>query len=106
MSEVREAYHAVDLQNKENPECVIELWSGWFSLWGQQRGERETSGLLQVTRELLVSGASLSFYMFAGGTNFGFWAGQLGGPLVPVITSYGMLLYEHYLNFSISRNCQ
>lgn len=62
------------------PLMVTEFWSGWFDHWGERHhiaaGGIPTSLLsLRTFREILASGSSFNFYMFHGGTNFGFMNG-------------------------------
>jgi beta-galactosidase len=64
----------------EGPQMVTEFWSGWFDHWGEEHhlsaGGLPTSRLSQFTLDqILASGASVNFYMFHGGTNFGFMNG-------------------------------
>ncbi|KAJ8322359.1 hypothetical protein KUTeg_000830, partial [Tegillarca granosa] len=48
------------------PLMVTEFWSGWFDQW------KEFGSTL---KKILEKGASVNFYMFYGGTNFGFMSG-------------------------------
>jgi len=80
----------------EGPLMVTEFWSGWFDHWGE-RHHIAMAGLPTIVfsrkalEKSLAAGASLNFYMFHGGTNFGFmngandfsWSGYQ-----PDITSY------------------
>lgn len=75
----------------ENPLVVSELWSGWFDNWGAGRHNHKTAARLDSTlHQLTAVGASgLSHWMWAGGTNFGFWGGRtVGGDTVHMTTSY------------------
>jgi beta-galactosidase GanA len=65
------------------PLYVSEFWPGWFDNWGDkhhtmtiQHFEREVSNII------FQMNSSINFYMFTGGTNFGFMNGG------HVITSY------------------
>ncbi len=66
-----------------------EFWNGWFDEWGghhHRTTDVEAAGNLE---ELLNRGASVNFYMFHGGTNFGFTNGANDkGTYRPIITSY------------------
>jgi beta-galactosidase len=72
------------LQRQPNkPLYVFEFWTGWFDRWAQkhhtmsiQRFEKEVSDIIFKVN------SSINFYMFIGGTNFGFMNGG------HVITSY------------------
>ena len=74
---------------KDAPEMCTEFWCGWFDHFG---GKHHTRGYKSVLKELsafLDRGASFNFYMFHGGTNFGFTAGaNFDSRYRPTITSY------------------
>jgi hypothetical protein len=75
----------------DNPMIVSELWSGWFDNWGASRHNHKTAARLdQILHQLLAVGASgFSHWMWAGGTNFGYWGGRtVGGDSVHMTTSY------------------
>lgn len=75
----------------ENPMIVSELWSGWFDNWGSSRQTRKSPAKLDVTlHQLAAVGASgFSHWMWAGGTNFGYWGGRtVGGDTIHMTTSY------------------
>ena len=64
----------------EGPLMVTEFWSGWFDHWGEQRhvsadGSDSIQRSVDALNEILAAGASINFYMFHGGTNFGFMNG-------------------------------
>jgi beta-galactosidase len=64
----------------EGPRMVTEFWSGWFDHWGEPHhisadGEASIERSVQTLDAILATGASLNFYMFHGGTNFGFMNG-------------------------------
>jgi len=75
----------------ENPMIVSELWSGWFDSWGASRQTRKSPEKLDVTLHQLtaVGSSGFSHWMWAGGTNFGYWGGRtVGGDSVHMTTSY------------------
>ncbi|XP_061169879.1 beta-galactosidase-1-like protein 2 [Saccostrea echinata] len=75
----------------EFPLFVMEYWSGWFDEWGRPHsGDLPTERLKEILTKLLEKGASINFYMFRGGTNFGFMNGgnYLHKQYSPVTTSY------------------
>lgn len=75
----------------ENPMIVSELWSGWFDNWGSSRHTHKTAARLDITLHQLtaVGAAGFSHWMWAGGTNFGFWGGRtVGDDMVFMTTSY------------------
>jgi beta-galactosidase len=75
----------------DNPMIVSELWSGWFDSWGASRHNHKTAEKLDITLHQLtaVGCAGFSHWMWAGGTNFGYWGGRtVGGDGVFMTTSY------------------
>jgi hypothetical protein len=71
-------------QNQPNkPVSVTEYQPGWFDNWGGKHHTVTLQHFEQVVTEAVFKvNASLNFYMFIGGTNFGFMNGG------HVITSY------------------
>lgn len=78
-----------DFLGKPGPLMVMEFWNGWFTAWGDdhyQHTEIESSA-----KELdnILSMGHVNFYMFHGGTHFGFSSGSnYYENLSPDITSY------------------
>lgn len=75
-------------QRKE-PLMCMEFWNGWFNNWGQSIIKRNAEETAREVRAVLEEG-SINFYMFQGGTNFGFYNGcsDNQGKPEPQITSY------------------
>ena len=71
----------------DRPVMVAEFWVGWFDHWGEKHHKVNTNELVELIERVLDTGASINFYMFVGGTNFGFWNGANFGS-IPTITSY------------------
>ena len=69
------------------PVMVAEFWVGWFDHWGENHHKIDTNEIVDLVEKILDTGASINFYMFVGGTNFGFWNGANFG-YIPTITSY------------------
>ncbi len=66
-----------------------EFWSGWFDHWREHHHIRPAEEIVQCVREFAELGASFNFYMFHGGTNFGFTNGANYYDFYqPTITSY------------------
>ncbi|MGK9254006.1 glycoside hydrolase family 35 protein [Paenibacillus humicus] len=73
----------------DQPLMCMEYWNGWFDHWGEEHHTRDAADTAQVLDEMLAAGASVNFYMFHGGTNFGFYSGaNHGEKFEPTITSY------------------
>lgn len=71
------------------PNIVMEFWNGWFDHWGEEHHTRDPQDAADTFAEMLENGDSVNFYMFHGGTNFGFYNGaNHGGKYEPTITSY------------------
>lgn len=73
----------------KHPYMCMEFWDGWFNNWGDPIIKRDPEETANEVREVLKWG-SINFYMFYGGTNFGFYNGcsDMGERDVPQITSY------------------
>jgi len=72
----------------DQPVFVPELYTAWFSGWGQPIATRHasTEAVVEWTSFLLQNDASFCYYMFHGGTTFGFFNGC--NEYLPVQTSY------------------
>jgi hypothetical protein len=74
------------------PLMVTEFWCGWFDHWEELHHTLPNDVFKQYVTSILNNGASINFYMFTGGTNFGFWNGAnsnySGKSYAPIITSY------------------
>lgn len=69
------AFQALESLPGRGPKMCTEFWCGWFDHFG---GKHHTRGYKSVLKELnafLDRGAGFNFYMFHGGTNFGFTNG-------------------------------
>lgn len=73
---------------ENKPLMCMEFWVGWFDAWGDSETHR--SDLEQNKKDLddLMRLGNLNFYMFEGGTNFGFMSGRNGGSKTGDVTSY------------------
>ncbi|WNQ11418.1 beta-galactosidase [Paenibacillus aurantius] len=59
----------------EDPLMCMEYWNGWFDHWLKPHHTRDAADVADVFARMLRAGASVNFYMFHGGTNFGFYNG-------------------------------
>ncbi len=75
---------------RENqPLMCTEYWNGWFDHWYEEHHTREDDDTAKVFEEMLQQKASVNFYMFHGGTNFGFTNGaNYDKGIQPTVTSY------------------
>ena len=75
----------------EGPNMCMELYPGWFTHWLADFKTRKTEDVLKTLKELLDRGDSFNYYMFHGGTNFGFMSGANNhgkDGYKPAMTSY------------------
>ena len=77
----------------EGPDFCMEFWNGWFDHWGEEHHTRPAADAAAELDAMLKAGASVNFFVFCGGTNFGFTAGANGngdrpGDYAPTVTSY------------------
>ncbi|MFE6078907.1 beta-galactosidase family protein [Paenibacillus sp. NPDC057886] len=90
-SGTREAFSKLRQYQQDRPLMCMEYWNGWFDHWGEAHHTRDAADVAQVFEEMLEAHASVNFYMFHGGTNFGFYNGancQQKDQYEPTITSY------------------
>lgn len=59
----------------DEPLLCGEYWAGWFDHWGEPRAADDAAVQVNDAEWMVRNGVSLNFYMFHGGTNFGFWNG-------------------------------
>lgn len=59
------------------PIWIMEYWAGWFDWWGEGRNLFDDDDFEAGFKAIHDSGGSVNFYMFHGGTNFGFTNGAL-----------------------------
>lgn len=69
------------------PLINTEFYPGWLDIWGQGHSRVPTGAIVKTLDEMLAVGANVNFYMFYGGTNFGFTSGADPG-YQPQPTSY------------------
>ncbi len=87
----QEAFAAHRSRRPDEPDFCMEFWDGWFDHWGEQHHARPGSEVADELSAMLKTGASVNFYMFHGGTNFGFTNGANGNTAAeysPTVTSY------------------
>lgn len=79
----------VDRFVKGTTKMCAEFWCGWFDHWGEEHRTRTSEDVLKDLEPFFANGWSFNFYMFHGGTNFGFMNGANGGEkYMPTVTSY------------------
>jgi len=79
---------------KGGPPVNSEFYPGWLAHWQEPHPKVNSSDVVKQMNSMLSMNASFSFYMFHGGTNFGFTSGantdETGGNVgyLPQLTSY------------------
>lgn len=90
------SFSYLDTIQPDKPRMCGEFWCGWFDHWGGKHSTRPLESIEDGLNEFFELDASINFYMFHGGTNFGFWAGaNYHDKYYPTITSYD---YDALLN--------
>ncbi|MBQ8209464.1 MAG: beta-galactosidase [Clostridia bacterium] len=73
----------------EGPIMCSEFWSGWFDQWGYRHYERKPQDAARSLQRIMADDASVSAYMFCGGTNFGWMNGaNFDTEYKPIVNSY------------------
>jgi beta-galactosidase len=88
-SRPEEGFAELRRQQPSGPLMCTEFWIGWFDRWGGVHAERGAEDAAHTLDRMLAADASVNFYMFHGGTNFGFTNGANDkGHYRATITSY------------------
>ncbi|ETP70319.1 hypothetical protein G159_01975 [Planococcus glaciei CHR43] len=88
-SRVDESFNALEAFKPGSPKMVAEFWIGWFDYWSGEHTVRSGDDVAAVFKEIMDKNISVNFYMFHGGTNFGFMNGANHYDIYyPTITSY------------------
>lgn len=76
-SEVEFNFNKLREVQATGPLVNSEFYTGWLTHW-QEKNARRSGFDLEKTLKIMLRdhNASVNFYMFFGGTNFGFWAGK------------------------------
>ena len=75
----------------KGPYFIPEFYPGWLDSWGEKHSVVPVQSFLGKYDTLLMAGASVSFYMFHGGTTFGFMNGanyNREHPILPQPSTY------------------
>uniref|UniRef100_A0A914VTW2 Beta-galactosidase n=1 Tax=Plectus sambesii TaxID=2011161 RepID=A0A914VTW2_9BILA len=85
---INSSFEAQRKFSAHGPLVNSEFYPGWLVLWGQNGGFNLPSiqEIVKSSKYMYDLGASFNYYMFHGGTNFGYWNGA--ETQAPVITSY------------------
>uniref|UniRef100_A0A0X3PRQ2 Beta-galactosidase n=2 Tax=Schistocephalus solidus TaxID=70667 RepID=A0A0X3PRQ2_SCHSO len=81
-----------DLENFQpnHPLVNSEFYTGWFDTWGGGRHMTPAEQLVVASETIwnYSTRVSLNYYMFHGGSNFGFWSGGPSASNAAITTSY------------------
>jgi len=64
--------------NLPGPKFCSEFWVGWFDNWGGQHAKTDAAVKARELEWMLGHEVSVNFYLFQGGTTFGFFNGANG----------------------------
>lgn len=88
-SRAEEQFAALRKYQPDGPLMCTEFWNGWFDHWTEEHHSRQPEDAAASLDEILSQGASVSAYMFHGGTNFGFMNGaNCYDKYEPTVSSY------------------
>ncbi len=77
------------LRQPDAPLLMTEFRCGWYDTWGGEHQTRDARETARRALEILGCGAQYNYYMWHGGTNFGFYGGRtFGSDAAYVTTSY------------------
>ena len=74
-SRTEEAFKMLENYQTNMPKMVMEFWIGWFDHWEHEHITRKADDIREELIYMLENDISVNFYMFHGGTNFGFMNG-------------------------------
>lgn len=88
-SRSKEAFRILEKIQPDAPLMCGEFWNGWFDHWGEKHHSRSYRTVIPELKAMLSEDGNFSFYMFHGGTNFGFNSGaNFDKTYQPTVTSY------------------
>ncbi|XP_060841088.1 beta-galactosidase-like [Rhopalosiphum padi] len=93
-NDVSQCFKYMRATQKRGPLVNSEYYAGWLSHWREPSPVVDSHEVVETMKNMLALNASINFYMFHGGTNFGFTSGankyeKLKNPqFLPQLTSY------------------
>lgn len=88
-SRAKEQFARLREYQPDGPLMCTEFWNGWFDHWTEEHHSRDPQDAADALDDILSMGASLSAYMFHGGTNFGYMNGANDyDAYEPTVSSY------------------
>ncbi|XP_060881169.1 beta-galactosidase-like [Metopolophium dirhodum] len=94
VKDVSQCFKYMRATQKRGPLVNSEFYAGWLSHWREPSPIISSYEVVETMKDMLALNASINFYMFHGGTNFGFTSGankydSLKNPgYLPQLTSY------------------
>lgn len=77
------------LIGNNKPLMCTEFWVGWFDFWGSDQHKVSDLEKNKIDLDYMLANGNVNFYMFIGGTDFGFMNGSnYDDHLTPDVTSY------------------
>lgn len=92
-TDVNRSFSTIREAQGRGPLVVTEYYPGWMDHWGEPHFHANQTAVLSTYEQILQHNASVNFYMFHGGTNFGFSNGN-NPPPQPTSYDYGAPLSE------------
>lgn len=74
-AEVDDNFRRLREVQPNGPLVNSEFYTGWLTHWQEGYAQRNANELAATLDYMLYLGTNVNFYMYHGGTNFGFWAG-------------------------------
>jgi beta-galactosidase len=93
-----EAQKSFATLKKIRPDGVMfnsEFWAGWFDHWGGPHAHTNTATQVANLDWMLRQGASVSIYMFHGGTDFGWMNGANSSDAKPTMYEPDVTSYDY-----------
>lgn len=72
---VDKSFTKLEERQPNAPLMCMEFWNGWFDHWTNEHHTRDAKELGRTFEDILKWNGHFNFYMFHGGTNFGFLNG-------------------------------
>lgn len=69
---MEDSFRFMRLYSNKGPLVNSEFYPGWLSHWEEKMQRVNTDDILDTMTQMFERNASFNFYMFFGGTNFGF----------------------------------
>lgn len=76
-SEIEKKFEILKDYRPSQPLVCAEFWGGWYTTWYNKRSTRDKEEVAKEISGFLKNGYGFNYYMFHGGTNFGFMNGSI-----------------------------